>query len=173
MLTINTDRLILRSFQHSDADKLQQLLSDPAVMRFSLNGPYPAAKTAALMAHCMQQSALQAPTLLAVVHKQNQQLIGVCGFFQQTILGVKELELGYRFFPSHWGSGFATEAASALKHYAFTELGCTRLISLIANSHHASARVAQKNGFHLEKQLRYDGDKLVGLYAVMRDAAGT
>ncbi|WP_025562391.1 GNAT family N-acetyltransferase [Psychromonas sp. SP041] len=166
--TITTARLILRPFQSNDFEKAYQLFSDPIVMRFSLNGPYSAEKCQIFIDQCMLKSKNNEPSLLAVIDKQTNQLIGSCGFFAQTIQGMAELELGYRLLPHYWGKGLATEAAMAMKSYAFNEMGLTRLISLIETDNIASISVAEKNDFKLEKTMLYDGRISVGMYVAIR-----
>jgi len=168
MIKITTERLLLRPFQSSDFEKVHQLLSDPDVMRFSLNGPYSKQKSMHFINQCILKSENNEPSLIAVIEKKNNQLIGSCGFFPQKIQGTEELELGYRLLKNYWGQGFATEAAMAVKTYAFNEMGLTRLISLIETGNNASVRVAEKNGFKLEKQMLYDGKISVAIYAATR-----
>lgn len=168
MIKITTERLLLRPFQSSDFKKVHQLLSDPAVMRFSLNGPYSKQQSMLFINQCILKSENNEPGLFAVIDKENNQLIGSCGFFPQKIQGKKELELGYRLLKNYWGKGFATEAAIAVKTYAFNVMRITRLISLIETQNNASVRVAEKNGFYLEKQLVYDARISIALYAATR-----
>ena len=130
-MKIKTERLILRPFKSSDFEAVHQLLSDPIVMRFSLNGPYSEEKSLAFMNQCIEKSQLNQPSLLAVIEKKTNRLIGSCGFFPQKILGKEELEVGYRLLEDYWGQGLATEAALAVQNYAFSEMALTRLISLI------------------------------------------
>lgn len=165
MINITTERLFLRPFQGDDFAKVHQLLSDPAVMRSSLNGPYSKQKSLLFINQCILKSENNEPSLLAVIDKKNNQLIGSCGFFPQKIQGIEELELGYRLLKDYWGQGFATEAAIAVKSYAFKEMRVTRLISLIEKGNTASVRVAEKSGFRLEKQMLYDGKMSVAIYA--------
>jgi ribosomal-protein-alanine N-acetyltransferase len=164
-MKIITERLILRPFQIDDFTAIHQLLSDPDVMRFSLNGPYCKEKSTEFMTQCIDKSNKKQPSLLAIIDKKSNLMIGSCGFYAQKILGKKELELGYRLLKNHWGKGFATEAALAVKNHAFNEMGLTRLISLIEKDNIASIRVAEKNGFKLEKEMLYDGRIYVCIYA--------
>lgn len=166
MMKISTERLTLRPFKSSDFHALQQLLSDPVVMRFSLNGPYSEKKIRDFMNQCILKSEMNQPSLLAVIDNKTNQLIGSCGFFSQKILGKKELEVGYRFLEAFWGQGFATEAALAVQNYARDKMGQSRLISLIEKDNIASVRVAEKNGFKLEKEMFYDGRVKVCIYAL-------
>ena len=168
MSEITTSRLLLRAFQYSDFENAHQLLSDPEVMRYSLNGPYSRKKSRDFIDQCILKSDKNVPTLFAVIDNKNNQFIGFCGFFPQKIQGEEELELGYRLLKKYWGKGFATEAAVAVKNYAFNQLGLTRLISVIEISNTASLRVAEKNGFRVEKQMLYNGKISVAMCVATR-----
>jgi ribosomal-protein-alanine N-acetyltransferase len=56
------------------------------------------------------------------------------------------IELGYDLASEYWGRGLATEAACAVRDYAFATLGLDRLVSLIRADNRASQRVAEKVG---------------------------
>jgi RimJ/RimL family protein N-acetyltransferase len=55
-------------------------------------------------------------------------------------------ELGWAIARRFWGSGYATEAARAIRDWAFAERDVERLVSLIAPDNVRSARVAEKLG---------------------------
>ncbi|MCP4324349.1 MAG: GNAT family N-acetyltransferase [Psychromonas sp.] len=167
-MKITTSRLFLRPISIDDFEASHKLLSDPEVMKFSLNGPYNRQKTTEFINNCIQQTEQNLPTLLAVIDRTTGLLIGYCGFYKQKINGVEELELGYRLAKEHWGKGLATEAALAMQEFAFNEMGLTRLISLIEKDNIASIRVAQKNGFKLEKEMLYDKRIEVQIFALER-----
>ena len=57
-----------------------------------------------------------------------------------------QVELGWMLAREHWGRGYATEAALALRDWAFAEYGLTRLISLIRPGNEPSVRVAERIG---------------------------
>jgi RimJ/RimL family protein N-acetyltransferase len=59
---------------------------------------------------------------------------------------VNEIELGYTLARQHWGCGYATECATALRDYGFRELGLSQLLSAIAPLNIASRNVARKLG---------------------------
>jgi ribosomal-protein-alanine N-acetyltransferase len=66
-------------------------------------------------------------------------------------------ELGYDFRSHYWNQGYATEAAAAVRDYAFQTLQIPRLISLIRVGNSASRRVAEKIGMQLAAEItRYD-----------------
>lgn len=55
-------------------------------------------------------------------------------------------ELGWALARAHWGEGLATEAARAVRAWAYAERGVERLISLIEPTNTRSIRVADKLG---------------------------
>lgn len=57
-----------------------------------------------------------------------------------------EIEIAWFLARRHWGAGYATEAAIAVRDWAFDEIDLRRLISLIAPENHRSIRVAEKIG---------------------------
>jgi RimJ/RimL family protein N-acetyltransferase len=57
-----------------------------------------------------------------------------------------QVELGWMLAREHWRRGYATEAALALRDWAFAERGLTRLISLIRPGNEPSVRVAERIG---------------------------
>jgi RimJ/RimL family protein N-acetyltransferase len=55
-------------------------------------------------------------------------------------------EIGWALARAHWGNGYATEAARAVRDWARAERGFDRLVSLIAPDNVASQRVAERLG---------------------------
>ncbi|MEO1342165.1 MAG: GNAT family N-acetyltransferase, partial [Cyanobacteria bacterium J06635_13] len=95
--------------------------------------------------------------LYALVHKQDQQMIGYCGFFLQAIEQQKEVEIGYRLARKYWGQGLATEAAQAVLGYGQQRFNFQRFVCLVEPANTRSIRVATKLGMKLEKQIIYHG----------------
>jgi len=77
------------------------------------------------------------------------------------------VELGYDFRSDYWNQGYATEAARAVRDYAFQKLQLPRLISLVRQSNHPSGRVAEKIGMRRVRELERDG-RPYWLYALAR-----
>jgi len=84
--------------------------------------------------------------LFSVILKANGLLIGDCGLEVMEIDGTHAAELGYDFRSDYWNQGFATEAARAVRDYAFDVLELPHLISLIRVHNTASQRVSEKIG---------------------------
>lgn len=137
---------MLRRLAESDAAPLLHVFGDPQVMRYG-DGVQTEAWIRSWIAWVLQGYAAHGFGPLAVVEKKTGTLIGYCGLFVfPDINGRPEIELGYRLVRSAWGQGFATEAAVAVRDYAFDTLGVERLVSLIDPANAASTAVARKLG---------------------------
>lgn len=84
--------------------------------------------------------------MLAVIEASSNQLIGLAGIiprdFEDTIL----YEIGYSLLQSHWGKGYASEAAQHFRKVG-TELGITKVfVSTIHPENTDSMKVAERNG---------------------------
>jgi ribosomal-protein-alanine N-acetyltransferase len=86
-------------------------------------------------------------------------VIGSCGLrlgaiedhFDPT---VHEAALGYELDPSHWGKGYATEAAQGLLRFGFETLDLHRVWSYHVAENQRSAAVLRRLGFTQEGRLR-------------------
>jgi RimJ/RimL family protein N-acetyltransferase len=79
--------------------------------------------------------------------------------------GPTEIEIAYLFGKDYWGHGYATEAATAVRDWAFGELGFDRLIALIYPDNARSIGVARKLGMEPEGDANF-GAGLLTIYAL-------
>ncbi len=155
----STPRLLLRPLTLNDAAALAPLFADAEVMRFG-DGPQSPEWAQAWLRRALANYERRGYGPWAVVEKGSGDLIGYCGLFDfPDINGRPEVEIGYRLARAYWGRGYATEAVSAARDYAFGVLGLPRLIALIDPANVASIRVAEKAG------LRYEADAMLPGYA--------
>ncbi len=154
---IETPRLILRHFVPADLDAMAELMANADFMRFS-SGVFTREQTASfLFDRVIAPARAGSPSQFALLLREDNRLIGYCGFFRQVVDEVNEIEIGYRIHPDYWNRGLATEAARAVRNYAFAVLKLERVISLIHPENHASRRVTEKNGMTLEKETLFRG----------------
>ena len=82
--------------------------------------------------------------------KEDGRVLGRAGFVrwdpETWQIGGSETELGWVLAREHWGHGYASEAAAALRDWAFAERGLSRLISLIHHENVQSVHVAERIG---------------------------
>lgn len=96
----------------------------------------------------------------AVIEKHSGKLIGHAGLLLQTVDGIVELEIGYSLLPAFWNKGYAIEAATACKDFAFRNQFSETLISIISLTNTPSQKVASKNGMTIEKKTTYNGNEV-------------
>jgi RimJ/RimL family protein N-acetyltransferase len=72
--------------------------------------------------------------------------VGQAGILRCAIDGAPEVEIGWWLAPFAWGHGYATEAALALRDYAFGELRLDRLSVVLLPVNGRSVAVARRIG---------------------------
>ena len=149
LTTIETARLQLRPMRGDDFDALLQIFTDPKVMAAFGGELFTPAQMHDWLDRNLEHQAQFGYGLFSVIRKADARLIGDCGLEQMTVGGRVVAELGYDLRSDVWNQGFATEAACAVREYAFTELHLPQLISLIRVGNLASRRVAEKVGMQL------------------------
>ena len=159
MLELSTERLRLRRFSTCDLAACEHLLMDEEVMASSDDGSLSLEEVAAWLAERIEEyDRGDGVEVLAVETKSDRQVVGYCGLWRfDDIGGSPEIEIGYRLVPDVWGIGYATEAAGAVRDYAFEVLGLKRLVALIEPVNKRSIRVASKLGMHYEKDVMMEG----------------
>ncbi len=170
MTILETDRLILRVFCPEDIEDFAPIEADPEVMRFYASGPRSREFTERVVRYFISLQEEHGFSFWAVVHKADSRFLGFCGLIPQTVDGQEEVEVGYKLARAEWGKGLATEAARAVRDWAFTHRDVPRLVSIIDPGNTASIRVAEKNGMACEKDIIYDA-KPCRLYVIERPAS--
>lgn len=145
------------------------LLSDEAVMKFSVSGPKPAADILEDLDEWTRNHKPQEPQRWAVIGRSDGRFLGFCGFSFHRIEHELLWELGYRLFPDVWGCGFATEAATACRDWFFRVRSEDRFALMIDPANVASARVAEKIGARHEFDAVCYGIP-VGIYIARRSS---
>jgi len=167
-IILTTDRLKFRQLRESDLDALVQINTDPEVMKFiGKGGAKSPEQTHDELRWILKLYETRGYGLWGTILRENGRLIGRCGLIPWTIEDVDELEVAYLLAREYWGQGFATEAASAIIDYAFTQYSCDHLISLIYPDNTASIRVAEKAGMHRHKEVYLFGSDIL-MYRILR-----
>ena len=156
-LHIETPRLYLRLMELSDLDDLLKIFGDPKVLASFDTEPFNREQ----MGHWVQRNLAHQDSheygLFSVMLKSKEMLIGDCGLERMEVGGEFVTELGYDFRSDYWNQGFATEAALAVRDYAFDALSLPSLISLIRVGNEASKRVSEKIGMRLIAEITKNG----------------
>ena len=172
-LRIETDRILLRPLELSDAERMFLLDSDPVVCQYLGTQPVESIDVSKeIIEGIMQQYEETGVGRLAVILKEEDKLIGWCGLkmHKEEVNGVKDFyDLGFRFIPQYWGKGIATEASKAVVNEAFLTLPIEKIFAYADTRNKGSIRVLEKIGFHYVK-LFYDRDELCSWYELSRQA---
>jgi ribosomal-protein-alanine N-acetyltransferase len=167
--SLETSRLILRAMQATDLDDLLLVFSDPKVMAAFDTEPFDRPQMAQWLQRNLDHQAQYGYGLFSVILKADQTLVGDCGLEMMEVDHTQVAELGYDFRSDYWHRGLATEAAAAVRDYAFQTLGLSQLISLIRMGNRASQRVAEKIGMQRTSEFTRYGHQY-WKYAMDRDA---
>ena len=137
-----------------DLSFLAEMLGDAEVMRFYPQ-VYSREESQVWLDRQLERYAKDGHGLWLVESIETGKPIGQVGLINQTVEGVVEAEIGYLIHRPFWRTGYATEAASAVREYARETLGKTRLISLVRPINIPSQRTALKIGSKPEKLILF------------------
>lgn len=147
---LETDRLLLRMFRHDDWREMHAYYGDEESMRFTIGKALTEGETWRTMAGAIGHWQLRGYGPYAVEEKKSESLIGIVGLWYPNDWPEPEIKWG--IIRSHWGKGYAAEAARAVKKMAYTNLENCKLISLIFKDNVNSIRVAKAVGATPDKE---------------------
>lgn len=166
-LQLRTERLLFRRYTEEDLPFLQQLVHNEEVMRYIGDGQVKDEAYALSLYTRMHEQYRNFDDygLHMLIHHDTGERIGHAGIVAQVIDDCFEIEVGYWIHPVYWRQGYAFEAAAAVTRYATEECGIERLVSMIMKGNSGSIRIAEKNGFTLEKTIQAQGKEVL-IYAL-------
>ena len=147
MIIIETERLILRTWQDQDIDAMAAIDQDPKVCEY-FPGIGNREATAARIAKIRQHYEDHGFSLYAVELKFSSTFIGFLGLMIPSFKAhfTPAVEIGWRLASDHWNQGYATEGAKAALIYAFDTLKLNEVVSFTVINNKASRRVMEKIG---------------------------
>ena len=148
---LTTDRLVLRPYRQSDFDDVHAYAVIPEVSQYMGWGPNSEEDTRAFLARCAAAAAnpKEQSHLFAVTLKDGGRMIGGCDLWY-VHRADRTADIGYCLHPNFWGSGYATEAATAVLGLAFGPLGLHRVTAMCDPDNGGSWRVMEKVGMRRE-----------------------
>lgn len=151
--TFETERLILRPWDESDAEELYIYAKDPAV------GPICGWQTHTSVEQSREviRTILSEPETYAVVLKETGKPVGSIGLMlggrSNAKLPENEAEIGFWIGVPYQGRGLIPEAVRRLLRYAFEELGTEKVWCGHFDGNEKSRRVQEKCGFRYVRTL--------------------
>ena len=154
-LKLETPRLTLRGFEESDCDALYEMFSDELCVKYTIERPLAYWQTWRSLAAYVGHWQLRGYGPYAVVEKATGSMVAPVGRWFP--IEWPEPEIKWSLTRRFWGSGFATEAAAAVRDMAAAVLRRSRLISVIRPGNTRSKAVALRLGGSYEKTIPFRG----------------
>ncbi|MFB7453456.1 GNAT family N-acetyltransferase [Streptomyces sp. NPDC056194] len=148
-ITLTTDRLRLRTPVPEDVDTVYAVCQDPDIRRWTtVPDPYKR-EDAKFFVHRLVPDGWREDTeyTFAAEPVEGGPLLAAATLSSR---GAGVWEIGYWLAKEARGAGHMTEIVRALAHWAFTGLGCTRLVWRAEVGNAGSRAVAERAGFVVE-----------------------
>lgn len=144
-MILRTKRLYLRELTRNDFDKLFPILSDPKTM-YAYEHGFSKDEVRILLDRQLHSYIVNNFGLQAVLLKETETCIGLCGITLQNYKEKQVPELGYIFQKEYWHQGYAAESALACKDYAFQSLKLNPIYAIIRDTNLSSQKLAEHLG---------------------------
>jgi ribosomal-protein-alanine N-acetyltransferase len=142
---LQTRRLGFRLWQATDLGLALGLWGDADVTCL-IGGPFSAQQVQERLAREMANQAQYRVQYWPIFLLATDEHAGCCGL-RPYQLEQQRYEIGFHLRKACWGQGLAVEAAQAVLHYAFTQLGAEGLFAGHNPANQASRHILQKLGF--------------------------
>jgi len=152
---IETDRLLLRKPRLDDAPVFAEMLRDAEVMQFI--GGVTDEPAADILERWHARWSANGVGPFVLVRRKDERVLGRAGLVVWDTSVWRNCtraeagehaqdELGWALLREHWGRGYASEGALAVREWAWREAGVGHLVSLIHPDNAPSRRVAERLG---------------------------
>lgn len=172
---LETNRLILRSWQLDDVDDFYEYASVEGVGEMA-GWPHHVDINTSMI---VLKSFIAADNVYAIVEKSSNKVIGSFGFHKSWASkdtryeDLNVIEIGYVLAKSHWGKGYIPEVVEEIIRACFEDWNLDAVSVSHFDGNEQSKRVIEKSGFEYvdttETSLEQLDDKKVILYRYLRD----
>lgn len=166
--SIESQRLLFRELQPSDADAMFELDADPEVVKYVGMPPLTHIDQTRNMIEAIRKQYQEFGIgRWAVILKETGAFIGWAGLkYIDELNGRKDnYDLGYRFLTRHWGKGYGTESAQTFIDFGFNEMKLDRISAYVDMENVASQKILEKCGLQFTNTFMDEGD-LCGWYEI-------
>lgn len=160
---LETNRLLLREFEITDAQNFYELNLNPNVIKYTGNSAFKDIDEAKTFLENYSDYQKNSFGRWTVINKSTQEFLGWCGLKYDENLD--ETDIGFRFFEHFWNQGFATESAKACIGYGLEKLNLKTIVGRAMKENMASIKVLKKIGLQYERDFNFDGQKGV-IYSI-------
>lgn len=173
--TIETERLILRKFNMSDAEYMYyNWANDDDVTKYitwPTHGNIEVSKD--VVSRIMKEYESEIKYEWCIELKENGKVIGDISA-PRVFDNIETVEIGYVLGKNYWNKGIVTEALNAVIKYFFEEIGANRIEAKHDIQNPASGEVMKKCNMQFEGVLRHEGKNNTGIcnlavYAILKN----
>lgn len=159
--TLETERLVLRQVDISDAEDVFALRGDYAVTKLNFGSSYRSVDDARRLIARMQDGFDTATHMrFGVTLRGENRVIGLIGF-NNFAFADRRSSVGFDLQQAYWGRGIMPEALAAVLDFGFSRIQLNRIEADCSIMNLASQKVLRKAGFTYEGRQReqyfYDG----------------
>lgn len=153
-ITLETERLILRPLQQTDAARVQELAGDARIAATTLAIPHPYEDGFAekYIEETLSNETEGRGFTRAIVLKESGELIGVIGLGNTPER--PSAMTGYWIGCDYWNRGYASEALRSVVQHGFEAMGLECIHANVFTGNEQSARVQEKAGLRYEGTMR-------------------
>ncbi len=154
MLTIETERLILRQYRETDLPEYHRLMSDRENMYFLSDIVTDTLEESReSLTQAIELNSQGKVSRFCVALKNNDKLIGGIGYDVTDTSPVgKTVHMGWFIMPEYQNKGYITEAAKRILRYAFEDDNCVRVTTGCYKDNIPTQKVMEKVGFRKEAE---------------------
>ena len=134
----------------ADLPALRDILTDPVAMT-AYEGAFDEAGVVDWLRRQQERYARDGFGLWAVCLRETGEMVGQCGITRQAIEEDDVIEVGYLFRRAFWHRGYAVEAASACRDWAFETLDVADVYAKVRNTNIPSMNVAIRLGMTVRR----------------------
>jgi ribosomal-protein-alanine N-acetyltransferase len=169
-IRLETERLVIRTFEARDAGPWLAMVSDPEVRRFLPAGPAPTMED--FQRVIGERQAMERElghTMWAVEDKTTGTFVGQCGLRPVDEGAGPEIDLAYHYTRACWSKGYGTEAAIAVLAHGLGPVGLDTIMAVVVPENVGSWRVMEKAGMRYEGLVSYYGMEGLKKYVAARE----
>jgi RimJ/RimL family protein N-acetyltransferase len=155
VVSLRTDRLLLRRWRDDDIEPFAAICADPEVMRYIGAGAVRSlVETKTAVQRFEEEWEQKGFGLFALERVEDKRLIGFTGLSEPTYLPeiMPAVEIGWRLERSAWGAGYATEAARSALAFGQQDRSLTEIVSIHQIGNEPSGRIMRKLGMTFDRE---------------------
>lgn len=154
MMTLQTERLILKQINENHADDILKIRSNEVINRYvKRNSPKTNYDALAFILHLKKKTQDKEIIFWGISHKDHPKLIGtIClwNFSEDRTTA----EVGYELLPDYHKKGIMSEAFRNVLTFGFNHLQLQKILAITNQFNHDSQTLLVKHGFALDEKMK-------------------